>query len=129
MYAVSWIYFEDLRWSQHSARKRVGRWLSHNQMHFFHSQIIEIVKFQTAFHQFDVKTVNARWSSQIAWTVQLTKNLNVTYKTDRADISPFLGKRTQKQFEYASPTPGLSWKGDSDLNAARNLALRGLLTC
>ncbi|MCK4974606.1 MAG: hypothetical protein KAR81_05085, partial [Sulfurimonas sp.] len=116
-------------WSQHSARNRVGRWLSHNQMHFFHSQIIDIVKFQTAFRPFGVKTVNARWSSQIAWTTQLAKNFNITYQTDRSEIARFLGKRTQKQFEYSSKSPGLSWKGDSDLNAARNLALRGLLTC
>ena len=129
MYAVSWIYFEDLRWSQHSARNRVGRWLSHNQMHFFHSQIIEIVQFQATFRQFGVKTVNARWSSQIAWTVQLAKDFKITYRTDRSKIAPFLGKRTQKQFEYASQIPGLGWSGDSDLNAARNLALRGLLTC
>ncbi|MHA1521733.1 MAG: hypothetical protein ACTSRK_16255 [Promethearchaeota archaeon] len=45
-----------------------------------------------------------------------------------------MGNRTQKLFIFASKDPSLCWRGDSDLNAARNdlnaarnLALRGLL--
>ncbi len=126
-YEVSWIFFEDLRWSQQSPRNRVGRWLSHNQLHFFHSQVIKAVEDMAEMNPFQIKTVNARWSSQIAWTAQLKFNLSITYKTPRATIKPYLGNRTQKLFIYASKDPGLCWRGDSDLNAARNLALRGLL--
>ena len=126
-YNVNMIYFEDLRWSQHSARKNVGRWLSHNQQHFFHSKIIESVTFMAKFRAFSVKKVNARWSSQISWKTQLTMNLNISYKTDKSQIKPYLGNRSQKWFRYVSDDPGLSWCGDSDLNAARNIALRGLI--
>ncbi|MHA1613017.1 MAG: hypothetical protein ACTSVZ_08485, partial [Promethearchaeota archaeon] len=58
---------------------------------------------------------------------QLKFNLSITYKTTRAAIKPYLGNRTQKLFIFASKDPSLRWRGDSDLNAARNLALRGLL--
>ena len=126
-YKVSWIYFEDLRWSQHSSRNKVGRWLSQNQMHFFHSKIIKAVELIAEISPFKVKIVNARWTSQICWTTQLKFNLNITYQTNRASIAPYLGTRTQKQFIYTSRAPELSWQGDSDLNAARNLVLRGLL--
>ena len=126
-YDVNMIYFEDLRWSQHSSKKNVGRWLSHNQQHFFHSKIIESVTFMAKFQKFSVKKVNARWSSQISWTAQLAMNLHITYKTDKSQIKPYLGNRSQKWFHYNSKISGLSWCGDSDLNAARNIALRGLI--
>ncbi|MHA1674979.1 MAG: hypothetical protein ACTSYI_15290, partial [Promethearchaeota archaeon] len=48
-FAVNQIVFEDLRRSQHSTRHEVGRWLSHNQQHFFHSQIIDRVRFMASF--------------------------------------------------------------------------------
>jgi len=74
----------------------VGRWLSHNQLHFFHSQVIKAVEDMAEMNSFQIKTVNARWSSQIAWTAQLKFNLSITYKIHRAAIKPYLGNRTQK---------------------------------
>ncbi|MHA1521277.1 MAG: hypothetical protein ACTSRK_13920, partial [Promethearchaeota archaeon] len=38
-----------------------GRWLSHNQQHFFHSQIIDRVRFMASFQGFTVIRLNARW--------------------------------------------------------------------
>jgi transposase len=126
-YDVERIVFEDLRWSQHSSRREVGGWLSHNQQHFFHSQVIQRVKDMALRHRFDVKCVNAQWSSKVSWTAQLEHNLAITYRTHRSEIEPYMGARNGKLFQYSSTIPSLSWQGDSDLNAARNIALRGLL--
>ena len=125
-YNVSLISFEDLRWSTHSSRKSVGKWLSHNQQHFFHGQVIDHVQTMAVFKPLNVKRVCARWSSQIAWTVQSTKSLKISMTTGRHEVESSLGKRTRKTFFYESDIPDISWKGDSDLNAARNMALRGL---
>ena len=127
-YDVDWIFVEDLRWSQHSAKKQVGRWLAHNQQHFFFSQIITAVEYLCIGNPIRVKKVDAQWSSQICWTIQSEHDLCINYRTSKASIRPFLGQRTRKQFKYHASNLQYSWQGDSDLNAARNLVLRGLLT-
>ena len=126
-YHVTHLMVEDLRWSQHSRRETVGRWLSHNQQHFLHSQIITRLGYMGQRSQVKVKQLNPRWSSQIAWTVQAAQNLRMSLKTRKETILPYLGTRTGKHFRYRSPDGYYSWQGDSDLNAARNMALRGLV--
>ncbi|MHA1672006.1 MAG: hypothetical protein ACTSYI_00130 [Promethearchaeota archaeon] len=120
--------FEDLRWSQHSTRHNVGRWLSHNQQHFFHSQIIDWVRFMAAFQSFTVIRQNARWSSQICWKSQHHHKLNITPVTSRSNIQQYIGLRSGKNFRFRSDNPQETWCGDSDLNAARNMALRALFS-
>jgi len=126
-FGVDQIVFEDLRWSQHSSRREVGRWLSHNQQHFFHSQIIDRVQFMASYQGFTVKRHNARWSSQICWRCQLLHNLHITPVTSRSSIQSYLGHRSSKNFRFSSENPQEMWRGDSDLNAARNMALRALV--
>ena len=127
-FAVDQIVFEDLRWSQHSPRLEVGRWLSHNQQHFFHSQIIDRVLFMASYQGFTAKRQNARWSSQICWKSQLLHNLHITPATPRSSLQSYLGHRSGKDFRFSSENPQETWRGDSDLNAARNMALRALVS-
>ncbi|MHA1673119.1 MAG: hypothetical protein ACTSYI_05775 [Promethearchaeota archaeon] len=126
-FAVNQIVFEDLRWSQHSTRLEVGRWLSHNQQHFFHSQIIDRVRFMAAFQSFTVIRQNACWSSQICWKSQHHHKLNITLGAFRSTIQQYIGLRFGKNFRFTSDNPQETWCGDSDLNAARNMALRALV--
>ncbi len=127
-FAVNQIVFEDLRWSQHSVRHEVGRWLSHNQQHFFHSQIIDRVRFMASFQSFTVIRQNACWSSQICWKSQYLHSLNITPGTSRSTIQQYIGLRSGKYFRFTSDNPQETWCGDSDLNAARNMALRALIS-
>ena len=127
-FAVDQIVFEDLRWSQHSPRLEVGRWLSHNQQHFFHSQIITRVQFMASCQGFLVTQQNAQWSSQICWRSQSLHNLNITSDTPRSIVQPYIGQRSGKHFRFSSENLQEAWRGDSDLNAARNMALRALIS-
>ena len=122
---VRCIAFEDLRWTQHSKKIQVGQWLARNQINFFHSQIISRTQFLGLQKNVDVKLINAKWTSKICWKSQLENELNVTWNTQREMVEEFIGIRNGKNFRYFRGDK-LIWQGDSDLNAARNVALRCL---
>jgi len=126
-YRVNFIFMEDLRWTHHSSKKMVGTWLAHNQQHFFFSQINQTLEDLCVSRAVRIKKVNARWSSQIAWTLQAHHNFQIDSRTTRSSIAPYLGIRTRKTFKTLTSHPNMAWQGDADLNAARNIALRGLL--
>ena len=85
---------------------RSGRYLSHWQIHWFFAQIQERTEEIASYHGIKVKTVNASNTSQ---------NCHKCGKK---------GDRVQKQFTCKNKK--CKWKGDSDLNAARNVCIRGI---
>ena len=105
-FEVGFISFEDLRWSTHSLKSKVGRYLAHWQVHWFFSQIQQKTEEIAALHGIIVRKVNAK---------------NTSKKCHKCDK---LGKREGKTFSCVDKE--CAWKGDSDLNAARNIAQRGI---
>ena len=101
---VGYVSFENLKWSSQSAKKEVGFYLSHWQTHWFFAQIQERVERMALEYGLTFFRVSARNSS---------KNCNRCSKK---------GNRTGKTFTC----PHCGWKGDADLNAARNIAFRGI---
>ncbi len=98
---VDTIRFEDLRWTQHSAKHEVGYFLSFWQVHWFFSQIIE-------------------YTSQIARRYMIRSVLTNPYKSSQiCSTCEKEGKRQRKIFMCSNELCGLIL--DSDLNAARNL--------
>ena len=81
-----------------------------------------------SFQDFSVIRQNARWSSQICWKSQHLQNLKIGPGTSRFNIRKYIGTRSGKIFRFTSGNPQETWRGDSDLNAARNMALRALVT-
>ena len=123
---VRCIAFEDLRWAQHSKKMQVGQWLARNQINFFHSQIISRTQFLGLQKGVDVKIINAKWTSKICWKSQRDNDLDILWNTPREIVEEFIGTRDGKIFRYFHGAE-LIWQGDSDLNAARNVALRCLV--
>jgi len=72
--------------------------------------------------------IRIRWSSQICWKSQHHHKLNITPGTSRSTIQQYIGLRSGKNFRFTSDNPQETWCGDSDLNAARNMALRALVS-
>ena len=98
---ISVIKCENLKWTRHSKRKEVGEFLAFWQTHWFYSQIQASVKLQAHLNVIEVKTVNA------------------SYTSHKCSNSGHMGQRTGKSFFY----PHCQLSLDSDLNAARNIAL------
>jgi len=81
-----------------------------------------------AFQSFTVIRQNASWISQICWKSQHLHSLNIAPSSSRSTIQQYIGLRSGKHFRYTSDNPQETWCGDSDLNAARNMALRALVS-
>ncbi|MFX0064655.1 MAG: zinc ribbon domain-containing protein [Candidatus Hermodarchaeota archaeon] len=98
------IRFEDLRWSQHSPKDGVGTWLATWQVHWFHGEIIKRTKELTKRTNLKVELVYAYHTSQ------------------RCSSCGTKGTRQGKTFTC----PSCQRQLNSDLNAARNIALAPL---
>ncbi len=102
---VSRLILEDLRWSKHSRKSKVGYFLSSYQIHWFFSQVQGLLKNMCNLNGITVELVNPRNSSKECWKCGS------------------LGNRAAKVFVCSSKTCK-RYQIDSDLNAARNLVLR-----
>jgi transposase len=98
---ASVIKCENLKWARHSKRKEVGTFLAFWQTHWFYAQIQDAVKLQAYLHNIHFKRIKAGGTSQIC------------------SHCGNVGQREGKRF-YCSHCKGHL---DSDLNAARNIAL------
>ncbi|MFX1536466.1 MAG: zinc ribbon domain-containing protein [Promethearchaeota archaeon] len=94
------IRFEDLKWTQATAKEEGGYWLATWQVHWFHSETIRHTKTLAARHGIRVELVVARGTSQ------------------RCSSCGSKGERHGKIFIC----PHCHRQLDSDLNAARNIA-------
>jgi hypothetical protein len=125
---VSVIKFEDLKWSKHSKKRDTGFYLTQNQMHFIHGQIIsktkELVEFSSLIK---VKMVNARWTSQLCSNCYKKDPLTITYKTQKRVVLNKIGVRQQTEFNHTC-LDGIHRNLNSDLNAARVIALAPVLS-
>lgn len=104
-YEVSTLILEDLKWSKHGSRNKVGYFLSTWQVHWFFSQVQELLTNMALMHGIHVELVNPRNSSKTCWK-----------------CGEF-GVRSGKTFICRSKKC-VRYKIDSDLNAARNLIIR-----
>jgi transposase len=95
------IRFEDLRWSQHTAKEETGYWLATWQVHWFHGQIIRHTQ---------------EFAAQVGITVELVFARGTSY---RCSSCGHVGDRAGKLFTC----PHCHRQLDSDLNAARNIAI------
>ncbi|MBY9006033.1 MAG: transposase [Candidatus Lokiarchaeota archaeon] len=98
---VSVIKCENLKWTRHSKRKEVGQFLAFWQILWFFSQIQSAIQLRAHLNAIEFKTKNARNTSQ------------------KCSTSGHMGQRTGKAFFC----PHCEMSLDSDLNAARNIAL------
>ncbi|MFX0061060.1 MAG: zinc ribbon domain-containing protein [Candidatus Hermodarchaeota archaeon] len=95
------IRFEDLKWAQATAKEERGYWLATWQVHWFHSKIIRQTQTLAARHGIRVELVVARGTSY------------------RCSSCGRRGERHGKIFRC----PHCQRQLDSDLNAARNIAV------
>jgi len=104
--ARSWgnipIRFENLKWSKHSKKQKVDKYLAHHQTHWFFSQVIRATSELARRYEIPVELVNARGTSKRCWKCK------------------HYGSRNEKKF---SCTAHGNYRLDADLNAARNIAL------
>ncbi|TFF89869.1 MAG: hypothetical protein EU548_05915 [Promethearchaeota archaeon] len=98
---ASVIKCENLKWARHSKRKDIGTFLAFWQTHWFYAQIQDAVKLQAYLHNIHFKQVKAGGTSQIC------------------SHCGNMGQREGKKFYCSHCKSHL----DSDLNAARNIAL------
>ncbi len=133
-HGVSLVKFEDLSWSKHSRKAISGKWIAYNQIHWFHSKIIQHVVQATKRVGIKVGVVNARWSSQICSHCAKGNNiaLNITMQSDKNTLHDYFGSRAGKQFrckqmQYKNGVSLHKFELDSDLNAARNVCMRPLI--
>ena len=98
---VSKIKCENLKWARASKRKDIGQFLAFWQTHWFYSQIQQAVQLQCHLHNISFKTVDAKYTSQ------------------KCSYCGHMGQRVGKSFFC----PDCRIHLDSDLNAARNIAL------
>ncbi len=104
-HGVGTLVLENMKWSRHGARSKVGYFLATWQVHWFFSQVQTMLINQCKLHGIHVELVDPRNSSKIC------------SKCSK------IGKRQGKQF-YCSNTSCSLKHVDSDLNAARNLIQR-----
>ncbi|MFX0064453.1 MAG: zinc ribbon domain-containing protein [Candidatus Hermodarchaeota archaeon] len=95
------IRFEDLKWSQTTKKEDAGYWLATWQVHWFHSEIIRHTKMLATRQGIKVELVVAKGTSY------------------RCSSCGQVGERIGKMF-YC---PHCQRHLDSDLNAARNIAV------
>lgn len=104
--ARSWnateIKFEDLRFSRHSPKRKVGTFLARWQIMWFFRQVQEHVKNRQTIEGYSFLTVRAKGTSQ------------------RCSRCGKKGKRKGKSFRCGNHT--VPYRLDADLNAARNIA-------
>jgi IS605 OrfB family transposase len=106
------IKFEDLKWARHSKKYSVGHYLGFWQVHWFYSKVIEAVKVRAQLLGIEVKLVKAAGTSK-----------ECPFHGSREDAS-----RTGKFFKCSHPKCSHGQNGykvDADLNAARNILMRG----
>jgi len=107
-HGASVLKFEDLKWSRHSKKKKVGGWLSFWQVHWFFSQVQEAVEFQAKLKGLTFRRVRADYTSQDCWECHVR------------------GTRKGRSFTCANADHHESGKPvqiHADLNAARVIAL------
>lgn len=109
-HGASVIKFENLKWSKHSKKQKTGRHLAFWQAHWFFSQVQEAVKLQTSLRGIEFRTVKAAYTSQDCR--ECGHRGTLSGKT-------FICSNSK---EHASGKP---IHIQSDMNAARNIALAG----
>ena len=116
---ASVIKFEDLRWARHEKKREKGKFMAFWQTHWFYSQVQEAVKLQAYLHSISFKLVDARYTSQRCSSCGRLVYINFRGEKVR---NKKVGKRfTCQNFrEHPNLSP---FRLDSDLNAARNIAL------
>jgi len=112
-HGISTIKFENLKWVKYSKRIEVGQFLAHNQVLMFYSQIQNHVAQNMERKEIKVVLVDARDTSQICSECKILR-LDYANKVNAT--------RMGKQFVCIYPTH-CRLQLDSDLNAARNIAL------
>lgn len=105
---ASVIKFENLKWSRHSKKREKGGWLSFWQTHWFFSQVQEGIEYQSSLRGFEVRRIDARYTSQTCWQC---------HKRGSREGRSFLCKNT------AHHVSGKEVRVHADLNAARVIAL------
>ncbi len=131
---VSLVKFEDLSWSKHSRKSISGKWITYNQIHWFHSKIIQHVAQTAKRVGIKVGIINARWSSQICSHCAKGNDiaLNITMQSDKNQLHDYFGSRIGKQFRCKQMRNEddvfhNKFELDADLNAARNICMRPLI--
>jgi transposase len=100
-FGVDLLRFEDLSWSRHASRREAGYWLASWQLRWFHSRIQQHATLLARVAGIAVEKVNARFTSK------------------RCSYCGEKGKRDGKSFTCKACGRSI----DSDLNAARNVAI------
>jgi transposase len=121
-HGVTRIKFEDLRWRKNTGKYNTGYYLTANQMHFIHGQIISKTEELLSFSSTVVEFVNARWTSQMCSHCYKSNPIGITYQTQKSDIVHLIGIRDRAKFIHDCETTK-KFQSNSDLNAARNIAL------
>ncbi len=102
---VSTLVLENLKWATHSSKSKSGYFLAQWQIHWFYSQVQNMLVNQAKLCGIRVEFVNPKDSSKICWKCMK------------------MGKRDGKIFNCTSNQCS-RYQLDSDLNAARNLIIR-----
>jgi transposase len=132
------VYFEDLKWSSHQKKARVGNYLSYMSAHWIHGQIQDQVKQQGKLHGITMSRVNAAYTSQ-----RCSECGFIEYKDSQGELVylkeplPRAEQQEKKTFRTQSRNGKLFTCGnitmhpsktvfslDSDLNGARNVEPR-----
>ena len=125
-YKVTTIKFEDLRWRTHHAKRKGGGWISQQQLHWLHGEIISHTTQLARRNGIRVVLVDAYLSSQLdANQVRKTgKGRDFRTKRTKTAYRELLGTRRGKIFVGCPNAAGNRPQLDADLNAARNIRLR-----
>jgi len=122
---LSYVIFEDLKWSRNSKKKDVGKFLAYWQVHWFYSRIQEITDGLCSSVGIYVLRVDPRGTS-LNCSMCGNKGIRTgAYFTCKNRNCPGLAEVNRKR-----AARGLSlqnyYRLNSDLNAARNIADRGI---
>jgi len=114
---VSEVHVEDLRFSAHSKRSDIGRFISFWQVHWLFSAIQDAIELQAYLNNIGFKKVRAEYTSQKCSTCNNGKLGERDGKIFRCKEMHYVKNYRTKKFESKSI------QLDADLNASRNIAL------
>jgi len=124
-HGVYGITFEDLKWSQNSRKKDVGKFLAYWQVHWFYSRIQEITEGLCSSDGIEVIKTNPRGTSQLCgWCGRKGVRSGAWFTCTNNNCPHLSGLNTGRRMRGKSPVQ--TYRVNSDLNAARNIADRGI---
>lgn len=118
-HGASVIKMENLKWAMHSKKRDIGKFMAFWQTHWFYSQVQEAVKLQAFLYSISFKLVSAVNTSkkcsecgQLRYIDDTGRKSSPIREGKRFSCGNKKGHKELRTFQL-----------DSDLNAARNIAL------